>query len=208
MSPVIASAFSADPSVRRTVVIGRERLGILVSLMKRVFERLRRTRQYNASHAAIRAQISAKARKFPRRVGGNWPRAAWEARNALETSVLLLVACFWEAHYLEQGRTERACPPWIAAGAARVRMYLCPSGATTLLEERPIKVLLVESDPEYVDVLRNGLMDASTSHIEVESASELSEALSRLSQGGIGHGAGPSPRSRSSIVATTCPRAS
>ena len=64
-------------------------------------------------------------------------------------------------------------------------VYLCASGATTLLEERPIKVLLVESDREYVDVVRNGLTDARTSNIEVESASELSEALSRLSQGGI-----------------------
>ena len=53
------------------------------------------------------------------------------------------------------------------------------------MEERPIKVLLVESDREYVDVLRNGLVDARTSDIEVEWASELTEALSRLSQGGI-----------------------
>jgi diguanylate cyclase (GGDEF)-like protein len=53
------------------------------------------------------------------------------------------------------------------------------------LHQRPIKVLLVEPDGEYVDVLRRGLAEARASAIEVDSASELSEAHERLSQGGI-----------------------
>ena len=55
------------------------------------------------------------------------------------------------------------------------------------MDQRPIKVLLVESDREYVDVLREGLADARASGItiEVDWASELSEAMARLSQGGI-----------------------
>jgi diguanylate cyclase (GGDEF)-like protein len=53
------------------------------------------------------------------------------------------------------------------------------------VHQRPINVLLVESDPEYVDLLRDRLAEVRASEIEVEWASELSEALSRLSQGGV-----------------------
>ncbi len=80
---------------------------------------------------------------------------------------------------------EPSClPPPRRLGGARA---CCASGALKHLDQRPIKVLLVESDREYVDVLRKGLADvrASGITIEVDWASELSEAMARLSQGGI-----------------------
>jgi diguanylate cyclase (GGDEF)-like protein len=54
------------------------------------------------------------------------------------------------------------------------------------LYQRPIKVLLVESDREYLDELRGRLGDVrSGSGIDLEWAGELSQALARLTQGGI-----------------------
>jgi len=54
------------------------------------------------------------------------------------------------------------------------------------LHQRPIKVLLVESDREYLDELRDRLGDVrSGAGIDLEWAGELSEALSRLSRGGV-----------------------
>jgi len=53
------------------------------------------------------------------------------------------------------------------------------------LDPRPVRVLLVESDPEYVDILRAGLAEARASEIAVEWANELTEALARLSRGGV-----------------------
>ena len=55
-----------------------------------------------------------------------------------------------------------------------------------LVHQRPIKVLLVESDREYLEELRERLGDVrSADGIDVEWAGELSEALARLTQGGI-----------------------
>jgi len=51
------------------------------------------------------------------------------------------------------------------------------------LQHRPIKVLLVESDDRYVDQLRDGLAAESTVDVELESVSELTEGLAKLSQG-------------------------
>jgi diguanylate cyclase (GGDEF)-like protein len=53
------------------------------------------------------------------------------------------------------------------------------------LQHRPIRVLLVESDEEYVGEVRGGLSRSQAGDLEIESVSELSQALARLSQGGI-----------------------
>jgi len=54
------------------------------------------------------------------------------------------------------------------------------------LRQRPLKVLLVESDRDYLDHLRGRLGDVRAgAGIEMEWAGELSHALSRLAQGGI-----------------------
>jgi two-component system cell cycle response regulator len=54
------------------------------------------------------------------------------------------------------------------------------------LYQRPIKVLLVESDREYLDELRGRLGDVrSGTGIDLEWVGELSQALARLTQGGI-----------------------
>lgn len=54
------------------------------------------------------------------------------------------------------------------------------------MHQRPIKVLLVESDREYLEVLRERLGDVrSGAGIDMEWAGELSQALARLTQGGI-----------------------
>jgi len=53
------------------------------------------------------------------------------------------------------------------------------------LQHRPIKVLLVESDEDYVAEVRGGLARSQTGALELEAVSELSHALARLSQGGI-----------------------
>jgi diguanylate cyclase (GGDEF)-like protein len=54
------------------------------------------------------------------------------------------------------------------------------------LHQRPIKVLLVESDREYLDVLRGRLGDVRSGQgIDMEWAGELSIGLARLAQGGV-----------------------
>jgi diguanylate cyclase (GGDEF)-like protein len=54
------------------------------------------------------------------------------------------------------------------------------------LRQRPIKALLVEADSEYLEALRQRLVEAGAGGgIELEWAGELSQALSRLTQGGI-----------------------
>ena len=54
------------------------------------------------------------------------------------------------------------------------------------MRQRPIKVLLVESDREYLDELRDRMGDVRAgSGIDMEWAGELSQALARLTQGGI-----------------------
>ena len=56
----------------------------------------------------------------------------------------------------------------------------------TPLHQRPIKVLLVESDREYLDVLRGRLGDVRSGQgIDMEWAGELSIGLARLAQGGV-----------------------
>lgn len=51
--------------------------------------------------------------------------------------------------------------------------------------QRPINVLLVESDPEDLDGLRKNLAETPGGPIELEWVSELASALQRLSAGGI-----------------------
>lgn len=54
------------------------------------------------------------------------------------------------------------------------------------MHQRPIKVLLVESDREYLAELRRRLGDVRSGRgMEIEWAGELSQALARLAQGGI-----------------------
>jgi len=53
------------------------------------------------------------------------------------------------------------------------------------LQQRPIKILLVESDREYLDDLRDRLSAVRQGELDIEWAGELSEALARLTQGGI-----------------------
>jgi two-component system, cell cycle response regulator len=50
---------------------------------------------------------------------------------------------------------------------------------------RPIRVLLVEHEPEDLDGLRRAVADTRGGTIELEHVSELSSGLGRLSQGGI-----------------------
>ncbi|HET9947583.1 MAG TPA: diguanylate cyclase, partial [Longimicrobiales bacterium] len=53
------------------------------------------------------------------------------------------------------------------------------------MQHRPIKVLLVESDEDYIAELRDGLARAHAVDLGLEPVSELSQALARLSQGGF-----------------------
>lgn len=53
------------------------------------------------------------------------------------------------------------------------------------MQHRPIKVLLVESDPDYIDELEAGLSVSHEGALDVEWVGELSQALARLTQGGL-----------------------
>ncbi len=53
------------------------------------------------------------------------------------------------------------------------------------MRQRPIKVLLVESDQEYLEALREKLAEAGSSGIELEWAGGVAAALARLNGGGI-----------------------
>ena len=53
------------------------------------------------------------------------------------------------------------------------------------MQHRPIKVLLVESDEDYIEELKDGLSRSRSSDLQIESVGELSQALARLSQGGF-----------------------
>ena len=53
------------------------------------------------------------------------------------------------------------------------------------MQQRPVKILLVESDQEYVDDLREWLSAVRQGGLDIEYAGELSAALARLTQGGI-----------------------
>ncbi len=53
------------------------------------------------------------------------------------------------------------------------------------MQHRPIKVLLVESDEDYIDELRQGVARARSAELDLVSVGELSQALARLSQGGF-----------------------
>lgn len=53
------------------------------------------------------------------------------------------------------------------------------------MQHRPIRVLLVEADEGYIGELRGGLSKSRATDLEIDAVSELSQALARLSQGGI-----------------------
>lgn len=53
------------------------------------------------------------------------------------------------------------------------------------MQHRPIKVLLVDSDEEYIDELQDGLDPDQRALLDVEWVGELSQALARLTQGGL-----------------------
>ena len=53
------------------------------------------------------------------------------------------------------------------------------------MQHRPIKILLVESDEDYIDELEAGLSVSHAGVLEVEWVGELSQALARLTQGGF-----------------------
>jgi DNA-binding response OmpR family regulator len=53
------------------------------------------------------------------------------------------------------------------------------------LQHRPIKVLLVDADEEYVEELQEGLGADHAGILEIEWVNELSQGLARLTQGGF-----------------------
>ncbi len=53
------------------------------------------------------------------------------------------------------------------------------------MQQRPIKILLVESEEDYFDQLQEGLGAAHSGVLELEWVSELGQALARLTQGGF-----------------------
>jgi diguanylate cyclase (GGDEF)-like protein len=53
------------------------------------------------------------------------------------------------------------------------------------LQQRPIKILLVESDEDYIDELEAGLSVSHEGALQLEWVGELSQALARLTQGGF-----------------------
>jgi DNA-binding response OmpR family regulator len=53
------------------------------------------------------------------------------------------------------------------------------------LQQRPVKILLVASDREYLDDLCERLSVVRGGELDIEWAGEVSEALARLTQGGI-----------------------
>ncbi len=53
------------------------------------------------------------------------------------------------------------------------------------MQQRPVKILLVESDREYLDDLRERLSAVRQGELDIEWTGELSAALARLTQGGI-----------------------
>lgn len=53
------------------------------------------------------------------------------------------------------------------------------------MQHRPIKVLLVDSDEDYVDQLRERLSVEHANILDIECVGELSQALARLTKGGL-----------------------
>lgn len=53
------------------------------------------------------------------------------------------------------------------------------------MQHRPIKVLLVESDEDFIDELEAGLSVSHAGALDVEWVGDLSQALARLTQGGF-----------------------
>ena len=53
------------------------------------------------------------------------------------------------------------------------------------MQHRPIKILLVEADEDYIDELEAGLSVSQAGALELEWVGELSQALARLTQGGF-----------------------
>lgn len=53
------------------------------------------------------------------------------------------------------------------------------------MQHRPIKILLVESDEDYIDELQEILATAHAGVLELEWVGELSQALARMTQGGL-----------------------
>lgn len=53
------------------------------------------------------------------------------------------------------------------------------------MQHRPIKVLLVESDEDFIDELEAGLSISHEGALDLEGVGELSQALARLTQGGL-----------------------
>lgn len=53
------------------------------------------------------------------------------------------------------------------------------------MQHRPIKILLVEADEDYIDELEAGLSVSHAGALELEWVGELSQALARLTQGGF-----------------------
>ncbi len=64
-------------------------------------------------------------------------------------------------------------------------MRLIAFQGVAFLQDRPIKILLVESDEGYRDELEAGLSVSHAGVIEIEWVGELSQALARLTQGGL-----------------------
>jgi len=84
-------------------------------------------------------------------------------------------------------KKQRVNPRPSARRWARRAVGTCPPPKPrTALHQRPIKVLLVESDRDRLDELRTQLGDVRAGQdIEMDWAGELSQALARLARGGI-----------------------
>jgi diguanylate cyclase (GGDEF)-like protein len=82
--------------------------------------------------------------------------------------------------YLVLGRVRHS-----ARTSAPTSACLIAFQGAAFLQHRPIKILLVEADEGYAEQLLAGVADEYVGAFELEWAGELSEALARLTQGGV-----------------------
>ena len=66
-----------------------------------------------------------------------------------------------------------------------IQAYLIAFPRSGVLQHRPIKALLIESDEDYIDELKAGLSGSHSGALELEWVGELAQGLARLTQGGF-----------------------
>ena len=120
----------------------------------------------------MRGALGQTARHPPGGGRGFAQNVATEARTFL-----------WSWHprvrYLVDGPASSAC----TCGCPYVRAK--PLQGAAFLQQRSIKVLLADADERFVGDLRQTLNDAHEGALEIEWVGELSQALARLTQGGL-----------------------